>query len=97
MTGEDVIINSGKRTMALITTYDNPYDPSEDFRNWYIYDETILGHHTCSRLADLAFTSKGSSDDDNLVEIEDAIDRLVSEFPLIFKKIVVEINESEED
>lgn len=32
---------------CAITTFDNPYDPLENFDEWYRFDED-KGYHTCS-------------------------------------------------
>ena len=31
-----------------ITTVDNPYDPFEEWDEWYLFDKT-KGYHTCER------------------------------------------------
>lgn len=61
-----------------ITTEDNPYDPLDDFANWYNYDITN-GYNTTSRLSSITNTSKFLSDDLNKEEIERGIDILVKD------------------
>ena len=73
---------------VMLTTEDNPYDPFDDFDNWYAYDE-MKGYHTCSYLARIATISSELDDKTNQQSIEDAIDEILS-FNLLgnYKKIV---------
>lgn len=75
---------------VYITTTDNPYNPRENFDEWYAYD-TRHGYNTCSYLARLAFTSSGISDEANKQELEAAIDDIIK-FNLTgnYKKLVFE-------
>ena len=75
--------------LYAITTYDNPYDPLDDFINWFNFDST-RGYDTCKKLSAFAYTSPGLSDYENKLEIEHAIDQLVAINPLLYKKIVKE-------
>lgn len=59
-----------------LTTSDNPYDPFEEFSDWYAFDERH-GYGTCSYLARTAFTSDSLSDAENARLMEDAIDTLI--------------------
>jgi len=58
---------------CMLTTKDNPFDPFEQFDEWFAFDEQ-KGYHTCSYLARIAKTSINLSDADYEVEIENAID-----------------------
>lgn len=70
-----------------ITTIDNPFDPFDDFRNWFLYD-TEKGYYTSSKLARLANVKEDMSSIEELAETERAIDRLIEIDPLnIYKKI----------
>ena len=44
-----------------LTTIDNPFDPFDQFSEWFVYDITH-GYNTCNRLASLASTSEQLSD-----------------------------------
>ena len=35
---------------SMITTFDNPYDPFEEYELWYQFD-TIQGYNTCGKVA----------------------------------------------
>ena len=77
---------------VYLTTADNPYDPKTQFEQWYAYD-TMKGYNTPGYLARRAHTSDGISDEDNALELEDAIDAIISVNALgLYKKIVYEDN-----
>lgn len=75
---------------VYITTNDNPYDPVNQFKEWYMYD-SLAGYQTCGYLARIAHTSDQLSDEENVEEIERAIDEIIAYNPLIYKKIVKHI------
>lgn len=73
-------------TVAL-TTVDNPYDPTEDFTKWFLYD-TSRGYNSCAYLARIAKTSDQLSDEENDEEVERAIDEIIKlDFRNIYRKI----------
>lgn len=72
---------------VYITTNDNPYDPAEQFKEWYMYD-SLAGYQTCGYLDRIARTSDQLSDEENAEEIERAIDEIIAYNPTIYKKIV---------
>ena len=41
---------------VMLTTIDNPYDPFEEFDQWYSYDMDA-GYNSCAYLARVSFTS----------------------------------------
>lgn len=76
-----------------LTTADNPYDPLDQFLEWWNYD-TSMGYHTAAYVARIARTSEELSDSDNQIELLRAIDEIIELNPLIpYVKI---IRESEE-
>lgn len=72
---------------CMITTFDNPFNPFEQFRSWYMFD-TDKGYHTCSYLDRIAHTSEQFSDAENDAEIERAIDEIIKyDFRNIYRKV----------
>lgn len=71
-----------------ITTIDNPFDPFEDFDNWFLFD-CEKGYYTCSRLARIANVEENMTEEQEDQEIERATDRLIQLDPLdIYKKLI---------
>ena len=72
---------------CMLTTFDNPYDPFEDFTSWLLFDNE-KGYNTCNYLARIAQTSDELSDQENNKEIERAIDEIIYYDPFnIYKKV----------
>ena len=75
---------------VALTTVDNPYDPLDQFINWWNYD-TTMGYHTAAYVARIARTSEELSDSDNQIELLKAIDEIIELNPLIpYVKIIRE-------
>nr|DAT06783.1 MAG TPA: protein of unknown function (DUF2102) [Caudoviricetes sp.] len=64
-----------------ITTIDNPFDPFDDFYNWFDYD-VEKGYYTCQLLARFAKTNDLMTDQEEEEAIEEAIDRIIEFDPL---------------
>ena len=60
----------------MLTTIDNPFNPFDQFDEWFAYDVS-KGYHTCSYLARIAKTSDELSPQDEDLAIEQAIDEIV--------------------
>ena len=58
---------------CALTTFDNPYDPFEQFSDWFLFD-VEKGYNTCAYLDRIAHTSDQFSEEENNQEIERAID-----------------------
>ena len=72
---------------CAITTVDNPYDPFDQFDEWYRFD-TDHGYDSCGMLARFQYTSDQFTDAENAYEIERAIDYIIENDPLNrYKKI----------
>ncbi len=70
-----------------LTTVDNPYDPFEDFDNWYRFDMD-KGYNSCAYLDRIAMTSDALSDAENSEEIGRAIDEIIKyDFRNLYKKV----------
>ena len=61
---------------SMLTTIDNPFNPFDQFDEWFAYDVS-KGYHTCSYLARIAKTSDELSPQDEDLTIEQAIDEIV--------------------
>lgn len=71
---------------SALTTVDNPYDPFEDFDKWFLFD-IVSGYNSCSYLARIAKTSDQLTEEENLKEIDRAIDEIVLLNPTMYKKV----------
>lgn len=70
-----------------LTTVDNPYDPFEDFDNWYRFDMD-KGYNSCAYLDRIAMTSDALSDAENSEEIGRAIDEIIKyDFRNLYRKV----------
>lgn len=79
---------------AMLTTFDNPYDPFDQFTSWFLYD-VEKGYDTCSYLARIARTSDQFSIWEDEAEIERAIDEIIAmDFMNIYKKVTKECPEN---
>jgi len=77
------------RKVAL-TTIDNPFNPFDDFTSWLMFD-IEKGYNTNGKLARLVKLKDEMTEQEQNIEIERAIDRLISIDPTdLFKKIVIE-------
>ena len=73
-----------------ITTVDNPFNPFEDFNSWFMFD-IEKGYYTSSKLARISKVTDDMSQQEELEEIERAIDRLIEIDPLdIYIKVTQE-------
>lgn len=77
---------------CALSTFDNPFDPFEDFDSWYNFDldrsRKFGNKDCCSYLDRIARTSDQLSDDENEQEIERAIDEIIKyDFQNIYKKV----------
>lgn len=63
-------------TDCRITTRDNPFDPFDDFEQWFLFDVT-KGYNTCAYLGRIARTSDALSDAENAEAVENAIDDII--------------------
>ena len=72
---------------CMLTTIDNPYDPFDNFKAWYMYD-VQKGYNSSSYLARIAKTSDEMTEFENDEEIERAIDEIIEhDFMNIYVKV----------
>ena len=80
--------------ICMLTTVDNPFDPSTNYDSWLNCDLDLSRKQNrkdcCSLLARIARTSDQFTDEENAIEIERAIDEIIMYDVLnIYKKVVV--------
>ena len=73
--------------ICALTTFDNPYDPFEQFDSWNRFDMD-KGYCSCAYLDRIARTSSQLTEEENEKEIERAIDEIIKyDFMNIYKKV----------
>ena len=83
-------------TEIMLTTFDNPYDPFDDFTSWFLFD-VEKGYYTCSKLARVAKSSEDFSVAEDKAETERAIDEIINyDFLNIYKKVSRNIENEKE-
>jgi hypothetical protein len=65
-------------TEYMLTTVDNPFSPFDEFEEWLAYD-IKLGYNTPGMLDRIARVSYDSSEPDQALAIQSAIDEIVQE------------------
>ena len=84
-------------TYHRITTFDNPFDPFDDFEKWYLFD-VDKGYNSCQYLARLAKTSDSLSEVEYNEEVERAIDKILEFDPLkIYRKVSKSVEVPDEE
>lgn len=74
-------------TEVMLTTFDNPYDPFDDFVKWFLFDAE-MGYNTCGKIARIARSSDEFSTAEDKAETERAIDEIINyDFLNIYKKV----------
>ena len=61
---------------AMLTTFDNPYNPFTQFLEWFQFD-FVSGYHTGGLLARVAQYSSDLSESDQLMIINEGIDTIL--------------------
>ncbi|GHV17307.1 hypothetical protein FACS189425_03260 [Clostridia bacterium] len=73
--------------VCALTTFDNPFNPFEQFDSWLMFD-VDKGCNSCSYLDRIARTSNQLSEEENNMEVERAIDEIVKyDFRNVYKKV----------
>ena len=84
------------KTETMLTTFDNPFDPFDEFVPWFLFD-VEKGYYTCNKLARIARSSEEFSTIEDKEETERAIDEIINyDFLNIYKK-VTRTTEDDED
>ena len=73
-----------------LTTFDNPFDPFEQFASWHLFDKE-KGYDSSERLMRIANIADDMTELEKDLEIERAIDEIIKNDPFgIYKKLVRE-------
>ena len=71
----------------MLTTFDNPFDPFEQFTSWLLFDKE-KGYDSCERLARIAQLTDDMTQKEIDQEVERAIDEIIFyDFMHIYKKV----------
>ena len=62
---------------CMLTTFDNPFDPFEQFTSWFLFD-VEKGYNTCGRLARIAKLPDSLSEKEVEKEVSRAIDEIIT-------------------
>lgn len=80
---------------CMLTTFDNPFDPFEQFVFWFLFD-TEKGYNTCSYVGRIANISDDMTDQEKAIENERAIDEIIKyDFMNRYKKVTKTFETSE--
>lgn len=82
---------------CMLTTIDNPYDPFDNFAQWFLYD-VEKGYNSCSLLDRIAKFTDEMTVEERKIETERAIDEIIEYDSLqIYKKVRWNIEIVEKD
>lgn len=82
---------------VAISTFDNPYNPFDNFDEWFRYD-TDKGYGSCQVLAALTETFEGMTDKEFNEEMERGINELLLADPVnLYIKVVRESDDFEDE
>jgi len=72
---------------CALTTFDNPFDPFEDYTSWMLFDKE-KGYDSAERLMRIAKLADDMTQKEEDEEIERAIDEIIKfDFLNIYKKV----------
>lgn len=73
---------------SMLTTFDNPFNPFDDFDKWFLFD-CEQNYYSCAYLARIARISDAMTEEEKDEEIDRAIDEIISnDFRNIYTKVV---------
>lgn len=73
---------------CMLTTFDNPYNPFDDFTSWFMFDAVEKGYNSCAYLARIVKLSDDMSEVEEDNEVERAIDEIIKYDPFnMYKKV----------
>lgn len=84
-------------TETMLTTFDNPYDPFDNFDQWFMFD-IEKGYYTCNYLARISNWREGLSTIEENLDRERAIDAIIDhDFLNIYKKVTRNVKHEENE
>ena len=90
MNEKELTVNNDCR----LTTFDNPFDPFEQFTSWLLFDNA-KGYNTCGKLDRISHYTDDMSEKEIDEEHERAIDEIIdNDFLNIYKKVYRKTEES---
>jgi len=82
---------------CMLTTFDNPFDPFEQFTSWLLFDKE-KGYNCCERLDRIAKITDEMTQKEINEETERAIDEIIKyDFLNVYKKVTKELKEVVDD
>ena len=83
-------------TQSLLSTIDNPFDPFEQFDEWFLYDNEF-GYNSCSKLARVVQINDTMTEHEKTLATEQAIDTIIQyDITGVFIKVTKSLEEQEE-
>lgn len=80
-----------ENTQCLLTTFDNPFDPFEQFLSWFMFDME-KGYDSCGKVARIAEFSDDMTTKEYFEENERAIDAIIQyDFTNTYRKVVKQL------
>ena len=70
------IMSNEHSNECMLSTFDNPFNPFEQFDNWFMFD-IEKGYYSASKLARLANITDDMTEQEYNEEVERAIDTLI--------------------
>lgn len=84
-----------KSSDCRLTTFDNPYDPFEQFSEWLLFDNAN-DYFTLNKLARIENVDESMSESEVNAEHERAIDEIIqNDFLNIYKKVYRNVDKSQ--
>ena len=72
---------------CMLTTFDNPFDPFEQFTQWFLLD-VEKGYNTCGKLGRIVKLNDSMTQKEEDEAINNAIDEIIKyDFMNIYKKV----------
>ena len=72
---------------CMLTTFDNPFNPFEQFTSWLLFDKE-KGYNSSEHLARIIKLSDDMTDEEEDIERERAIDEIIKyDFMNVYKKV----------